>query len=640
MIKSWTVENFKSISESKTLDFAPLTIFAGANSSGKSTVIQSILLVTQTLQNSASGRCVVLNGSIVKLGAFKDIKNNKSEGNCIKIGFDIMPIRTNFNGSRPYQKFAYLPDAYVRRVDHIHCCFSFSADDPEGKDRYQLHPQLEYAEVDVVNRQTEKGTRTTDEFRAERRKEPIEKILKAEGINDFKPEVLSQPVFNNLVIKPKVYNPPGYLETNVSAAKPISCHMQHFLPRYIAFSYNKVESISNSALSSLLPRSSYRDEMENGENSFDFIKDNPQLCSAILGTLEAVVQEIKTSQPIQLRRAYGAIVNDFCHKNWRLMLSRLGIEGRRALTQRLGETEFVEQFRRIIEEQFGRENGLEFGQLPQNLEHSTTFIDAYFSGYVKYLGPLRDEPKPIYPHGGAIDTADVGFKGEFTAAVLEMNKDIEIQYVPSSEFKKSSGSAKESLVPLSEAVLDWLQYMGVAEKFVTSDKGRLGHELRVSPVGGDALHDLTHVGVGVSQVLPILVQSLLAEKGATLIFEQPELHLHPKVQTRLADFFVSLALQNKRCIVETHSEYLINQLRFLSVKSEEDSISKLSKIYFVEKENGASVYRPMAINEFGVIANWPAGFFDESEELAAETIKASIQKKKTKKSSESGLKSN
>ena len=72
---------------------------------------------------------------------------------------------------------------------------------------------------------------------------------------------------------------------------------------------------------------------------------------------------------------------------------------------------------------------------------------------------------------------------------------------------------------------DWLIYLGVAESVVTIDKGKLGHELKVVPPGLSQPHDLTHVGVGVSQVLPILVMCLLADPDTTLVFEQPELHL-------------------------------------------------------------------------------------------------------------------
>jgi predicted ATPase len=132
----------------------------------------------------------------------------------------------------------------------------------------------------------------------------------------------------------------------------------------------------------------------------------------------------------------------------------------------------------------------------------------------------------------------------------------------------------------------------------------------------------------VSQVLPILVLALLADPGSTLIFEQPELHLHPRVQTRLADFFVSLATLDKQCLVETHSEYLINRLRFLAAVAEDDNVSLSTLLYFVERDKAHSHYRPIRINQFGVIDDWPSGFFDESEELAASILKAGAAKRR------------
>jgi Uncharacterized conserved protein len=173
--------------------------------------------------------------------------------------------------------------------------------------------------------------------------------------------------------------------------------------------------------------------------------------------------------------------------------------------------------------------------------------------------------------------------------------------------------------------------MGVGTNIETSDKGKLGHEFKVATSQGDSLHDLTHVGVGVSQVLPILVLSLLSEKGMTLIFEQPELHLHPKVQTRLADFFISMILLKKQCIIETHSEYLINRLRYLSAISEGNYIPENALIYFVEKEDENSTFSPIKINEYGVIKDWPCGFFDENEESAAKILKAAWEKKEKNK---------
>ena len=85
MITSWRVSNFKSIRDATELQLAPLTLFAGANSSGKSTFIQTILLVAQTLANKVSSRSVVLNGALTSLGQFDDLKSSGSTSEQILI---------------------------------------------------------------------------------------------------------------------------------------------------------------------------------------------------------------------------------------------------------------------------------------------------------------------------------------------------------------------------------------------------------------------------------------------------------------------------------------------------------------------------------------------------------------------------
>ena len=145
------------------------------------------------------------------------------------------------------------------------------------------------------------------------------------------------------------------------------------------------------------------------------------------------------------------------------------------------------------------------------------------------------------------------------------------------------------------------------------------------------------MGVGVSQVLPILVMCLLADTDSILVFEQPELHLHPKVQTLLGDFFLSMALSNKQCIVETHSEYFIDRLRFrIAAALPGKELNSLTKIYFVEKPSQTSAFREVMINEYGAISDWPEGFFDQSQQQAEEILRAAAMKRKASRSKGDG----
>jgi predicted ATPase len=302
---------------------------------------------------------------------------------------------------------------------------------------------------------------------------------------------------------------------------------------------------------------------------------------------------------------------------------------RAALRQALSEEatlrgELLEVFREIWPQEF---EIVQF-RLPRGMMAVEEYLDFYFTNSVRYLGPLRDEPKALYPLGTPSDPMDVGVRGEFTAAVLDLYKSRPVRYIPASKFSGAQIAPTPTVRTLETAVTDWMNYLGVAETFRSKDRGKLGHELQVSLTPKGRYQDLTHVGVGVSQVLPILVGCLLAAKDSVVILEQPEIHLHPKVQTLLGDFFLAMALLGKQCIIETHSEYLINRLRLRAASAPlTRSLTAYMKIYFVEKTEGQSVFKEIEVNEFGAVTDWPEGFLDQSQREAEETLRAALRKK-------------
>lgn len=129
------------------------------------------------------------------------------------------------------------------------------------------------------------------------------------------------------------------------------------------------------------------------------------------------------------------------------------------------------------------------------------------------------------------------------------------------------------------------------------------------------------VGIGVSQVLPVLV-SAYASTDKLLAIEQPEIHLHPALQAELGDVFIESALRGGRntFLVETHSEHLL--LRIMR-RMRETSAGKLPDgfpevrpehvmVLFVEPDGARSLIREMPLNERGeLVKAWPGGFFEE-----------------------------
>lgn len=104
-------------------------------------------------------------------------------------------------------------------------------------------------------------------------------------------------------------------------------------------------------------------------------------------------------------------------------------------------------------------------------------------------------------------------------------------------------------------------------------------------------------------------------EGSLLIIEQPELHLHPLAQTRLANVISEAAKQGKRFIIETHSEHFIRGLQLAISENRIDKSLGISKdninFYYVKSEKNH--IENLETNEFGEFTTeWPSGFFDES----------------------------
>ena len=136
------------------------------------------------------------------------------------------------------------------------------------------------------------------------------------------------------------------------------------------------------------------------------------------------------------------------------------------------------------------------------------------------------------------------------------------------------------------------------------------------------LHD---VGVGLSQVLPVVIEALNTKTGTVMEIEQPELHIHPKLQVELADVFIaaSQTSENPVFMIETHSEHLM--LRFLKRIRETaegtlpPDVPALSPkdigIYYVETTPEGSHFANIRVNEDGeFLDRWPSGFFEERYE--------------------------
>jgi predicted ATPase len=123
--------------------------------------------------------------------------------------------------------------------------------------------------------------------------------------------------------------------------------------------------------------------------------------------------------------------------------------------------------------------------------------------------------------------------------------------------------------------------------------------------------NLRDVGIGISQVLPVLTIAFFAPPGSTILLEEPEIHLHPLAQSVLAELFVEVARdRHVQFIVETHSEHLFRRMQTLVAR--EDLSTDDCELYFVEKEGGLAQLRRLELDAYGRVTNWPDRFFGDA----------------------------
>ena len=127
-----------------------------------------------------------------------------------------------------------------------------------------------------------------------------------------------------------------------------------------------------------------------------------------------------------------------------------------------------------------------------------------------------------------------------------------------------------------------------------------------------------NIGFGISYTLPVIVAILSARRGALVIIENPEAHLHPQGQSELAKLISKAASFGVQIIVETHSDHIINGIQIACKEHGENAErgidNSLVKVYsFYRKVKQVSQKQEILIKSDGLLDSQPKGFFDQAE---------------------------
>jgi len=246
------------------------------------------------------------------------------------------------------------------------------------------------------------------------------------------------------------------------------------------------------------------------------------------------------------------------------------------------------------------------------------------SEQIRYLNSFRIPPARVYTTGQTVGASLDPNGGNF-AQVLWRFRDELVR------FAQPDGRLDERPLPdmVAQILGETLQLgQGVRVQPVGERKDIL--EIQVDTLGAAPVPvTLADVGLGYNQVLPIVVQGLLTPPGALVILEQPEIHLHPKVQARLIDFYFGLARAGRRVLVETHSSHMVDHLCLAMVKDRTNWLAEHTGILFIhppDEHNLSARIEPVRIDPYGQILNWPSHFLPDTAALYEEILKEGFAK--------------
>lgn len=234
----------------------------------------------------------------------------------------------------------------------------------------------------------------------------------------------------------------------------------------------------------------------------------------------------------------------------------------------------------------------------------------------QYLHADRITPAVTYPrsHQIAIARGFLGVRGEHTVNYLRhhMEQDVPME-VPDGPLRHRGATSPQLL----DQTIAWLQELCPGVNIETdpiegTDSVRLSYGFGgTAGINATRRRRPTHVGFGLTYALPVVVACLAATPESLILLENPEAHLHPKGQSRMAALLSAAAATGAQLIVETHSDHVLNGVR-IAVKRGVLQPQEAVVHYFRGNGAGAEVVTPR-IDKDGMLEQWPEGFFDEWE---------------------------
>jgi hypothetical protein len=556
-----SIENFKAFGKRVDVPIRPITLIFGENSSGKSSILHSLLFLNQMRHQPQDKLADITytkaGGNSVDLGGLPQLKYGHM--NSENLSFRIERV-VSWNNRRPLFRLSLSPEAennYLFERDYFFACkYTF--------DNVNEVNNLEYFINDVCI-----GSLTIPSKESE--VSPKIKIYLNNLIGQADLE-LNDRLKANLVLNDRLEDELSQLENNSDSTA------SNFL----------IDKLAKSNFSSSIIEYVLSDSAEDIQNfiNYMFVPRGYRDASGLDGSYNPRYR-VRFYTLQGLDGDLHKITSDYSR-----MKPSSKSPGSALVQQPIPFDQLLDSFMSIIE--------LKFLNLCRHVDN------------LKYLGPIRTIPTRNF------DTPDSISRDPSTGSTawdLLANNPTAREHV--NYWLDKFGTGKQIQ---TEQLVDSAQIYKLLDKKRTNAQFKTEiQKLSKRPLLRfyDSLKDiyLSHrdFGVGISQVLPVIV-NCVANSNTTVLIEQPELHLHPRLQGDLADLFIETAItgsQHNTYLLETHSEALI--LRLLRrVREGVIKPDDIAILYVSAGEEGSNVTHIRIDEDGDFMDRWPNGFFEET----------------------------
>jgi predicted ATPase len=561
MIKKIEFVNYKAFDKG-CFELKPITILLGANSSGKSSLLQLLMMFKQTVNIEGSYESALkLNGKYIGLGDTDNIFKNRNIDKPIIFSFGIESNRNNPQSNELIRLKRNIEseifDIYFQLIKLEQLTVSSSNEyDRIRKIRYKEEISIE--DISFIIKEIKKYKR---KYHSEEIIQPT--LFEDEFIDNKKQK-------NNLYFEKNIQRILQFDIDDYNDTYMLLSTIVNFNPKKFDIEYEISYSKKNKNL--VVTRIAIKDK------------------DTIL--LEYHVQKIQGHTKYILK---SSVINNRILEKYRVKFGKNVKFDSLILKPKVEDSVDSTRFRR-----FGIENDIFCTTVIRLFNYYTSRLYYEFnSARINYISPLRAFPKRYY----FLDESNV------SSSLDSIDGDNLTETLK----KESNVIAK---------VNKWLNTFGLSVS--VEDVKEVIHRLKVNQNGISL--DITDVGFGISQVLPIIVQGFLSKDDSLTIIEQPEIHLHPMMQAELADLFIDVVNNNnphkeKTLLIETHSESILKRLRrrIAEGKIKNSDVA----IYFVhgrKKKSESAILERIEIGEKGSF-DWPKEFYSTDFEDTNEFLK-------------------